>query len=177
MGPVDAEVLFAQHRSGLYRYFCRVAGQGDAARDLTQEVFVRAVRASGPATMLRDSRAWLFHIARTVAIDHQRQRQRRPEHEQGAHDVGRPASQEVGAAVNQALDALADLDREVFLMREVAGLGYEEIALACDISPDGVRNRICRARQQLRERLSGAIADRRVHPMVQRPHDTNRTHD
>jgi RNA polymerase sigma-70 factor (ECF subfamily) len=172
MGSVDAAALFAQHQLGLYRYFCRAVGQPETARDLTQEVFVRATRASGPATVLRDSRAWLFHIARTVAIDHHRERQRRPSLDASPQDVGRSASQETGAAVNQALAALADLDREVFLMREVAGLGYEEIALACDLTPDGVRSRICRARLQLREHLFGLIAQRRAHPMVQRPKAT-----
>lgn len=177
MGSVDAEALFAQHQLGLYRYFCRAVGQAETARDLTQEVFVRATRAAGPSTALRDSRAWLFHIARTVAIDHKRQGQRRPSLDGSPQEVGRPASQEVGAAVNQAIEALADLDREVFLMREVAGLGYEEIALACDLTPDGVRNRICRARQQLREQLSGSIAARRAHPMVQRPREPRSNFD
>ena len=39
-------------------------------------------------------------------------------------------------------------------MREVAGLGYDEIATACGLTPDAVRSRIHRARLQLRDRLS-----------------------
>jgi RNA polymerase sigma-70 factor (ECF subfamily) len=53
----------------------------------------------------------------------------------------------------QALDRLAPLDRDVFLLREVAGLSYHEIALSCHISPDGVRSRLHRARQHLRQLL------------------------
>jgi DNA-directed RNA polymerase specialized sigma24 family protein len=48
----------------------------------------------------------------------------------------RPASQEVDLAVSSALGSLADVDRDVFLLREVAGLGYEEIASTCDLTPD-----------------------------------------
>jgi RNA polymerase sigma-70 factor (ECF subfamily) len=77
----------------------------------------------------------------------------------------RPASQETTLAVNDALASLADVDRDVFLMREVAGLGYDEIASACGLTPDAVRSRIHRARLQLRERLSGQIAARRMAPM------------
>ena len=67
-----------------------------------------------------------------------------------------PASQDTGAAVNEALAALDDVDRDVFLMREVAGLGYEEIASACGLTPDAVRNRIYRARLQLRDSALGS---------------------
>ena len=77
----------------------------------------------------------------------------------------RPASQETSAQVNEALASLADLDRDVFVMREVAGLGYEEIAAACGLTPDAVRSRIHRTRLQLRDRLSGRIAARRAAPM------------
>jgi RNA polymerase sigma-70 factor (ECF subfamily) len=74
-------------------------------------------------------------------------------------------SQDVDIAVNEALATLSDLDRDVFLMREVAGLGYEEIAHACGLTPDAVRSRIHRARLQLRAQLAAPIATRRTMPM------------
>jgi RNA polymerase sigma-70 factor (ECF subfamily) len=64
--------------------------------------------------------------------------------------------------VNEALAALPGLDRDVFLMREVAGLSYEEIADACELTPDAVRSRIHRARLQLREQLAAPIATFRI---------------
>jgi hypothetical protein len=51
-------------------------------------------------------------------------------------EPSRAASQDVNLAVNEALASMPALDRDVFLMREVAGLGYEEIAGACDLSAD-----------------------------------------
>src|SRR6267143_1513223 len=63
--------------------------------------------------------------------------------------------------------ALADLDRDAFLMREVVGLSYEEIGKACGLTPDAVRSRIHRARLQLREALAGPIATRQTIPMRQ----------
>jgi RNA polymerase sigma-70 factor, ECF subfamily len=79
----------------------------------------------------------------------------------------RAPSQDVDLAVNEALAALGDLDRDVFLMREVAGLGYEEIARACGLTPDAVRSRIHRARLHLRGCLASPIATRRTIPMRQ----------
>ena len=63
--------------------------------------------------------------------------------------------------MNEALATLPELDRDVFLMRELAGLGYDEIATPCDLTPDAVRSRIHRARLQLRANLAAPIATRR----------------
>jgi RNA polymerase sigma factor (sigma-70 family) len=71
------------------------------------------------------------------------------------------ATQELGLAIRQALASLADVDRDVFLLRESAGLSYEEIAGACDLTVEAVRGRLRRAREQLRESLGGELASAR----------------
>ena len=50
-------------------------------------------------------------------------------------------------------------------MREVVGLGYDEIGRACGLTPDAVRSRIHRARLHLRKQLASPIATRRTIPM------------
>jgi RNA polymerase sigma-70 factor, ECF subfamily len=161
------EALVASHEGRLFRYFCRAVGQADAARDLTQDVFLRASRSDIPVAADAQLTSWLFKIARNLALDHHRQRTRRPQPVPLGDDGSRPASQDVTTAVNEALGQLADVDRDVFLMREVAGLGYDEIAAACELTPDAVRSRIHRARLQLREMLAAPIASRRTAPMRQ----------
>jgi RNA polymerase sigma-70 factor (ECF subfamily) len=164
----DAEGLFVAHHQQLFRYLCRAVGHADAARDLTQDVFVRVSRATVPDAPANQVRAWLFRIARNVALDHHRHRLTRPEAAPMV-ESGRPPSQHVAVMVNQALARLQDLDRDVFLMREVAGLSYEEIAGACDITEDAVRSRLHRTRTQLREWLADPIRERRSAPLRQRP--------
>ena len=95
-------------------------------------------------------------------LDHHRSRARHPEPSALVHDVARPAHQDISVAVNEALAALPDLDRDVFLMREVSGLGYDEIAEACELTADAVRSRIHRTRLQLRDRLAAPIATSRT---------------
>jgi RNA polymerase sigma-70 factor (ECF subfamily) len=51
---------------------------------------------------------------------------------------------------------LPEGEREAFVMREVAGLGYAEIAEATGATADAVRNRIHRARLSLRHVLAGS---------------------
>jgi RNA polymerase sigma-70 factor (ECF subfamily) len=161
----DAEGLFTAYQHRLFRYFCQVVGQPEVARELTQDVFLRVSRTSIPAAPDGEVRAWLFRIARNLALDYQRRRQRRPEPTPLVDDVARAPSQDVAAAVNEALATLHELDRDVFVMREIAGLGYQEIAGACGLTADGVRSRIHRARLQLRAALSGQIAARQTMAM------------
>ncbi len=161
----DTEALFVANQGRLFRYFRRAVGHDEAARDLTQDVFVRISRTSIPQAADGEVRAWLFRIARNLALDHHRQRARRPEPVALVDEGSRSPSQDVDLAVNQALAALPDLDRDVFLLREVAGLGYDEISRACALTPDGVRSRIHRARLALRASLAAPIASRRTTPM------------
>lgn len=151
----DVEALFIEHRGPLFRYLCRAVGHPETARDLTQDIFLRVTRASA-APPAGDARPWLFSIARNLAIDHHRRRR----HEGPSAltpAAAEPARQEARASLKEALGALEDLDRDIFLMRELGGLSYDEIAKVCGITSDAVRSRIHRARVRLRERLAGEL--------------------
>jgi RNA polymerase sigma-70 factor (ECF subfamily) len=160
----DTETLFGEHRSGVYRYLCRLVGRADDAHDLTQEVFLRVSRVTPPEADAAVRRAWVFRIARNLALNHVRDH-RHDARSSPLADVVAPAVQELGAAIREALGQLSDADREVFLLRESAGLSYDEIADACDVSVDAVRGRLKRARQQLRDALAGPISVRRDRPV------------
>jgi RNA polymerase sigma-70 factor, ECF subfamily len=161
-----SHVLFAAHRDGVFRYLSRIVGNRDAP-DLTQEVFLRVARSSVPATTADGERAWVFSIARNLALNHRRDVGRRP-NTVDLKDASRPAPQETSVAMKQALEHLSLLDRDVFLLREVAGLSYGEIAATCGITHDAVRSRLHRARQQLRQLL---------HPLLNTGSPTVRLYD
>ena len=162
MPVTDAERLFALYQGRLHRYLGRACGETELARDLTQEVFLRVSRVAVPVAPENQQAGWLFRIARNVALDHHRQRKRRPEEALGAFDRASGAPQEATVALNQALSTLPELDRDVFLLREMSGLTYDEIAMACELTPDAVRNRIHRARVQLREVLASSLTPLRT---------------
>lgn len=149
----DANLLFAAHKDGVFRYLCRIVGSEDAS-ELTQEVFLRVTRSGAPETD-EGSRAWVFRIARNLALNHVRDDRRRGERVALSDHVAAPATQALQAALREALDRLSALDRDVFLMREVGGLNYLEISFACHLTTDAVRSRLHRARQQLRATLGG----------------------
>jgi RNA polymerase sigma-70 factor (ECF subfamily) len=152
----DAEHLFSLHRQGVFRYLCRVVGRPDTAQDLTQEVFLRVTRATVPAADPAGHKAWVFSIARNLGLNYLRDGRRRGQHVELLESPA-PATQDMALSIRDALAGLAATDREVFLLRESAGLSYDEIAAACDLSVEGVRGRLRRAREALRESLAGEM--------------------
>jgi RNA polymerase sigma factor (sigma-70 family) len=158
---VDPEALFIANQHRLFKYFRRAVGQTETARDLTQDVFLRVSRTAVPEAADGDVRAWLFRIARNLALDHYRKRVRQPDPVALTGEDSRPPSQDVDFAVTEALAALADLDRDVFLMREVAGLGYEEIGRAWEED----ESRLVVADLWLVERLSNGTEAQRSQPL------------
>ena len=152
MHRTEVELLFATYREPVYRFLKRFLHDGPAAEDLTQEAFVRALGGSWqPGSQ---ARAWIFQIARNLARDHLRARARRPilsplgEHESRLRD---PAT---ALALDAALATVDVDDREVFLLKELGGLTYAEIAVTCGMTPDAVRSRLHRTRLALRRQLT-----------------------
>ena len=162
----DAASLFALYHDRLVRYFSRATGEREVARDLTQEVFLRVSRTAVPSAQDSQLAGWLFKIARNVALDHHRQRRRRPEADlAAAPEQTADGGQQMAVALAEALAALSELDRDVFLLREVSGLSRDEIAIACDLTSDAVRSRIHRARLELRDLLASPIEAARRQPI------------
>jgi RNA polymerase sigma-70 factor (ECF subfamily) len=157
-----AAALADAHGPAVRAYFRRAAG-ADVADDLAQEVFLRVVRfADGFEARGRD-RAWLFTIAHRVLVDHVRQSSRAvpsasPVTRAGEYpadvEAAVAATQEVRVLLQRALHALETLDRDAFLLAEVAGLSYAEVAAVLDTSHAAVRSRVYRARLALRAALA-----------------------
>jgi len=133
-----------------------VVGATETAQDLTQEVFLRVSRAGVPDTTEVGRRAWVFQIARNLALNHLRDDRRRPSTVALVHSIV-PATQELAAALHDAIGQLPDLDRDVFVLRETAGLSYQEIAAACGLPIENVRARLHRVRQTLRASLGPSL--------------------
>ena len=110
----------------------------------------------------------MFSIARNLALNHVRDGKRRVLAVEMPDPVAAP-TQELTAALRQALERLPALDRDVFLMREAGGLSYDEIGEACELTADAVRSRLHRARQQLRSTLGSALRGGSTTSFVRRP--------
>lgn len=149
--PAD---IFHRHRRDIYRYLIRMTGQPDAADDLSQEVFLRVVRALKDGGPVGHERGWVFAIARNLLRDRHRRLLTMTPVAESAVEPSTGANQVLAFGLTEALRGLAADDRDVFLLKEIGGLSYAEIASECGCTVEAVRSRLFRTRTQLRETLA-----------------------
>ncbi len=154
---VSAAEIFDRHHLRVFRYFRRLVDARDVAEDLTQEVFLRVVRSLGRYTAQGREAAWVFRIARNVLLDHRRARAATPDASGDLDAVTVLPDHVLAFDMREALALLSPIDRQVYVLREVVGLSYVEIAEVCELTNDAVRARLRRARVDLRARLRGRL--------------------
>lgn len=138
-------------QADVWRFCAHLAGR-DAADDLTQDTYLRAMDALPRFEGRSSARAWLLAIARHAAADAARRAAARPQ-------VPRPtawlaahgeASDPTLAVELEALLATLGADRrEAFVLTQVLGFSYAEAAAICDCRIGTIRSRVARARLHL----------------------------
>lgn len=149
-----------------------LTGSHDDALDLSQEAFVRAYRARASLDPDRPFYAWLYQIVRRLCFNFLRDRKTRRRRleeaspwlvEQArAHAYrGDPARtterSELRARLEQAIEALAQHEREVIVLREFEGLRYREIAELLEVPIGTVMSRLYTARRNLAQSLEDML--------------------
>ncbi|MDH0897476.1 MULTISPECIES: sigma-70 family RNA polymerase sigma factor [unclassified Pseudomonas] len=129
--------LFLEQKKALEAFVSRRTGNRQVAADLTQEAFLRLARLPG-GERIDNLRGFLFTVAGNLVLDHQRQAARRglvegelPEHEPTCAAPGLPeqlAAEQEQALLRDAIAALPQPRRRIFLLYHVEGLAYREIA-------------------------------------------------
>jgi RNA polymerase sigma-70 factor (ECF subfamily) len=153
------EQLFAEYRGPILNYLYRVVGDPAVAEDLTQDAFTRAWRARLQLASVENPRAWLYRIATNAARDHLRRRRllvwlplsgesdRQPLLASASHEEMVLESEQM----RQALLKLSPDNRVALVLYTCQECSVAEVAQALDISPEAARQRLVRARRQLRE--------------------------
>jgi RNA polymerase sigma-70 factor, ECF subfamily len=164
-GDVSAfEELVRRHRTPLFSFLLRFTGDRGRAEDLCQETFLRVVRAGEGWKPEALFRTWLYAMARNQAVDEaRRQAFRRTEPlddpARAAEPSTAPGPDRAAEAallrpkLEAALAALPAEQREVFLLREHAGLRFHEIAEVTGVPENTVKSRMRYALEALRARL------------------------
>jgi RNA polymerase sigma-70 factor (ECF subfamily) len=153
---VDWNDIYRATFPDLVRFLHRKVWDEDRARDLAQEVFVRALGEEP-----RKPRAFLFTVAANLARDEARTVVRRKEHltllrtEQEGRTAREDPEKELvhrqrQARLRAALETLGERDREVLLLWD-AGLNYTEIAEETGLAVGSVGTTLARARARLVE--------------------------
>jgi RNA polymerase sigma factor (sigma-70 family) len=145
--------------------FCRSILLDDHdAHDATQNALEAALRSLPRREPGRPLRPWLYRIAHNEAIDIVRRR--RPQAELTELDAPTVPGPEVDAEQRVRLAQLVDdlrglpeRQRGALVMRELSGLGYDEIAVALGVSPGAARRAVFDARSSLHEAVDGRATE------------------
>jgi len=151
-------------------------GNREEVDDLSQEVFVRVFRSLGRFEFDSSLYSWIYRIAVNLCIDEIRKKrirklipldfltEKKLETEKRSKETATSSDEllqkEKKEIIRGALDKLSPLHRTVILLREYQDLSYGEIAKTLRISPQAVKSRIFRAREELRELLKDYFQER-----------------
>lgn len=164
---LDAVMARYQHR--LYRYLLRLAKEPALAEDLFQQTWIRVVEKIRYFDPRRNFEAWLFSVARNLAIDHLRRYRPESLDEPIAGEEGEtrqtrlvasgPSAleqillHERAARVTGALTEIPAIYREVLSLRFEEEMKLEEIAVVLDAPISTVKTRLRRGLEAMRHKI------------------------
>lgn len=164
--------LFERYRGPLFNFLLRRVRDRSRAEELYQEVWTKVIERSDDFRGDAKFSTWLYTIARNRCIDHQRRMKLRVHQSLDASasdsspailaqaNAPGPATDELAAAsslqvrIASAVDALPDDQQEVFLLRHLQGLAFQEIADVVEAPVNTVKSRMRYALERLQHQLA-----------------------
>lgn len=175
-GRIEAFELIIDHfERPLFFYALRRVQIEEVARDIVQETFLKFVQHAHRYDPSSPLSAWLYTITRNKCIDYLRKRRHREvsmdqslkdgedvnlhqfledQHPDSSDQV---AAKEIAGRIDAALQEINPDQREIFLLREVHGLKFIEIAEILSISENTVKSRMRYALEALRRHLDDFV--------------------
>src|SRR3954454_9820422 len=148
--------MYERHHQALYRYCRSILHDDEDARDALQSTMANAFAALQREQRDFDLRPWLFRTAHNESISLLRRRR-----DALPLDLAQPVgtdslpgtveARERLARLREDLADLPDRQRAALVLRELSGLGHEEIATVLDSSPRAIKQTIFEARTSLGE--------------------------
>ena len=163
--PAAERTMYQAHVDRVFRLVYRMTGDLDRAQDYTQETFIRAFDRLGEFRGEAALSTWLGSIAISITLNGLRKVRRLNQREISIDDVVHPtqgsreAEPDLKTRMTQAIDALPDGYRAVFVMHDIEGYTHEEIATSLGVHPGTSKAQLFRARARLRESLADFAKD------------------
>ena len=169
------EVLYQRYQRRIHAYVVGMVKDHGRAEDVTQEVFVSALRRMRESEQPLAFKPWLYQIAKNGCIDAFRRSRRTEEVSYDADDaltradhsklVGPGPSPDAAVAAKEDLDnlcgafgGLSDTHHEILVLRELEGFSYREIGKRMGMSRPAVESTLFRARRRLTEEYDDIVS-------------------
>jgi RNA polymerase sigma-70 factor, ECF subfamily len=176
-GDAEAFDIFVnRYSANVYALLFRLTENVEEAQDLTQDTFLRALKAIKNFRGESNLKTWLFRIAvnetknrwrwwkrrkndSIVSLDAENVFNEMPLSETIADVSENPETailrREREFQLRKMLRELPQNFREVIILRDIEGLSYDEIAVALSTNVGTIKSRIARGREELRKKLGG----------------------
>lgn len=165
-----ASEWFELYHDDLYHFLIYRMGTSDV-EDLLQEVFIKAIKGMDKFEHKSNPKTWLFSIARNLAIDEQRKKQRerwkiekwfqtaaaKPNTDQATDDILQ--LNEENKTLYNAIQCLKPSYKDAVILRGIKELSISETASILNWNEDKVRNTYHRALKALQIELKGELRD------------------
>ncbi|HEX6023876.1 MAG TPA: RNA polymerase sigma factor [Solirubrobacter sp.] len=172
------EALYERYHRRIHAFVLGMVKDHGRAEDVTQEVFVSALRRMRETEQPLAFKPWLYQIARNSCIDAFRRSRRAEEVSYDADGALAPAdhsklvasgpSPDAAVAAKQDLDdlcgafgGLSETHHEILVLRELEGLSYAEIGRRMGMSRPAVESTLFRARRRLTEEFDDIVSGAR----------------
>ena len=168
--------LVERYQTRLLNFIYRTIGDREKAEDLVQEVFIRVYRHLHRFDRSKKFSTWAYTIASNLAKNELRNRSRNPlvlfqTVQKSYQDDDRPVEFEdptsrpddmyhqrhLQKIVEETVSKLPEHHRNVFILRELEGKSYEEIAEITDCNLGTVKSRLNRARNSFAEIIAPLV--------------------
>src|SRR5579859_518871 len=153
----ECEAFVRKHERAILNYLWRMTGEEETARDLAQEVFLRAWQHFETLRTYDKPSGWLFRVATNLALTHLKRRSLPAGSPEILTDERAPAASDPAwrlaerDLVRHILLELTPQRRAALVLREVYGMSAAEVGSILGISDVAVRMALHRARDQFRE--------------------------
>ena len=137
---------------------CKYMVDAQSADDLAQDALIKMIGSLHRVTAEHNVRAWTLGIARHTCLDEIRRRQRRRKLQKD-YEGTRPVLVSAEDSSLDLRDLIAHIDidrRDAFVLTQLVGLSYEEVAEMCECPIGTVRSRVARARLALQTLMNAS---------------------
>ena len=164
------EKFIIPYKDKIFRFVLRMVNNEFDAEDIMQELAIKIWKYREKFSELDNKEAWSMTVARNLAIDKIRNRNKRRHMDiDQAFDLSddskdpyeKLVAEDTMSVLNKWMSKLPENQREVLHLREIEGMTYKEIAEICDMSLEQVKSNIFRGRKALKELLEKSVLRQR----------------
>ena len=154
----DYKALVIRYQGTIYNLLYQMLQQHEEAKELTQEVFIKAYENIGKFNFKSKFFSWIYRIAINTAISQMKLNKRFVSIDQLPQRMDKPfeekmVAKERSAMLIMAIDELNEKYRDVIVRHYFEQLSYSEIAGVLEITEKKVKSRLFDARRLLKTRL------------------------